>query len=278
MNLTLSGLSSFEFDGSLGMTNFEDTEADFLVALRNKERTIKCIYAEGSCVGVVQLVAGRNAFIYIYIFPAFRRQGIGLRVLKLCEEKLHLNRSEGISSAFRIDSLNGREFAGKAGYIRSFSSAYMTYSEGKFNLQPQPVRQYCDKDYESAHELYAEAFHQMRVSVGDFPNSVVEQPSENMRKYWEKTSAERLVYIHEGAIVGYAHIHGNQIGSVCVGVQYQARGIGRSFVKHLCNKILDDNNDSVALYCVVGNGARRLYESLGFKEDYAVENVVKNML
>jgi len=154
----------------------------------------------------------------------------------------------------------------------------MRYSEGKFAIQSQPVRQYCDKDYDSTHEMYAKAFHQMRVSVGDFPDSIIEQPSENMRKYWEMTAAERLVYIHEGSIVGYAHIHGNQIGSVCVGIQYQGCGIGRNFVKHICNTILGEKNDSITLYCVVGNRARKLYESLGFKELYLVENVVKNII
>jgi len=37
----------------------------------------------------------------------------------------------------------------------------------------------------------------MGVSVGDFPDSIIEKPSENMRKYWAKTADERLVYIHD---------------------------------------------------------------------------------
>lgn len=118
----------------------------------------------------------------------------------------------------------------------------------------------------------------MRVSVGDFPDSVIEQPSENMRKYWAKTANERLVYIKDGIIVGYAHIDGNEIGSVSVQNQYQGQGIGRNFVKYICNKILDEGNDAVSIYCVIGNKARNLYNSLGFQEMYTADYVVKAIL
>jgi mycothiol synthase len=126
--------------------------------------------------------------------------------------------------------------------------------------------------------MYAKAFHEMRVSVGDFPDSVIEQPSENMRKYWAKTANERLVYIQDGMIVAYAHIDGDEIGSVSVRYQYQGQGIGRNFVKYISNKILDEGNDAVSLYCVVGNKARSLYDSLGFQKVYTAEYVTKSIV
>ena len=33
-------------------------------------------------------------------------------------------------------------------------------------------------------EMGAKAFHEMRISVGDFPDSAIEQPNDKMRQYW----------------------------------------------------------------------------------------------
>lgn len=126
--------------------------------------------------------------------------------------------------------------------------------------------------------MYAEAFHEMRISVGDFPDSVVEQPNENMRKHWAETANERFVYIKDDIIIGYAHIKDNCIGSISVKKEYQGQGIGRSFMKFICNKILDNGYKEINLYCVIGNvKAKRLYDSLNFKEVYTVEFAAKYM-
>ena len=64
MNLTLTEISNVEYEKSFRMTTFEDAEADFLVAFCDRGKNIKCIYDEEKFVGIVQLVVGRNAFIY----------------------------------------------------------------------------------------------------------------------------------------------------------------------------------------------------------------------
>lgn len=64
---------------------------------------------------------------------------------------------------------------------RSFSSTYMKHSGGKFSSEVIPVRHYCDEDYPDAFKLSTEAFHEMRVSVEDFPDSKVGEPSKQSR-------------------------------------------------------------------------------------------------
>lgn len=44
---------------------------------------------------------------------------------------------------------------------------------------------------------------------------------------------------------------------------FQELGIGRKFVMYLCNEIYQRGSASVDLWCVVGNYARNLYDSLG---------------
>lgn len=277
MNITVREMSDTDYEKAYELINFEDADAEFLLAFKNKEKNFNCIFDDDQLVGIVQLIIDKNAFLYIFITPEFRYKGIGWNAFKLCEERLYSNGVEKITTTYRTENTQSKAFANKLGYTRNFSSAYMKYSGDRFDIPEQLIREYCDKDYDSAHEMYAKAFHEMRVNVGDFPDSVIEQPSENMRKYWAKTADERLVYIRDGIIVGYAHIDGNEIGSVSVRYQYQGQGIGRNFVKYICNKILDEGNDAVSLYCVIGNKARNLYDSLGFQEVYIAEYASKSI-
>jgi mycothiol synthase len=58
---------------------------------------------------------------------------------------------------------------------------------------------------------------------------------------------------------------------------FQELGIGRKFVMYLCNEIYQRGSATVDLWCVVGNYARNLYDSLGFKEKYIMEFMRKTL-
>ena len=178
-------------------------------------------------------------------------------------------------STYNCVDVMAKTFANKKGFMRKFSSTFMRYIGKSFDLPEISVRKYCDEDYEAAHELYAIAFHEMRMRVGDFPDSVVQKPSEEMRALWAKSANERLVYTIDGEIVGYAHFEGNEIGSIAIKSGYQGQGLGQNFVKYICNAILSDGYSSVDLYCVVGNKARLLYDLLGFQAIYTAEYAIK---
>ncbi|WP_256310794.1 GNAT family N-acetyltransferase [Tissierella carlieri] len=275
MKIKVKEMSDIDYEKVNKLIDFEDADAEFLTAYNNREENIYCLYNYDKLVGIAQIITNKRAFLYIFINPSYRGNGIGFNALKLCEEKLYENDIEQIMTTYRIDNPYSKAFANKHGYTRKFSSVYMRYSGSQFDVQELFIRNYCDDDYESAHEMYAKAFHEMRISVGDFPDSVIEQPNDKMRQYWAETSNERLVYIRNSEIVGYAHIDGNEIGSVSVKSQKQGQGIGRSFVKYICNKILAEGNEAVFLYCVAGNRAKSLYDSLGFQEIYTCEYATK---
>lgn len=271
-------LSDSEYKKVYDQIDFKDADEEFISAFRSKDEAINCVYDGDKLVGLVELVVKKNAYLYIYINPVFRNRGLGKCVLKLCEEQLSTKNVEKIFTRFRIDNTKSAKFACINGYNRKFTSIYMVYIEDKFYIPELPVKQYQDEYYESAHKMYAEAFHEMRISVGDFPDSVVEQPDDNMRKDWANTVYERFVYIQDDVIIGYAHIEDNCIGSISIRKEYQGQGIGRSFMKFICNKILDEGYKEVFLYCVLGNiKAKRLYDSLNFKEVYTVEFATKYM-
>ena len=262
MNLAIKELSDENHGDACRVCESDDVEAGFVRAVKGRNGNVQCIKVDDEIVGVLQLATSKKAFVYIYVFPEFRKAGIGQSALRLCEEKAFSNGCGQVSTMYRTDRIAGRLFAEKSGYRRTYSMAYMEYSGTRFTTEEEPIREYRDGDYESAHEMYAKAFHEMRVSVGDFPDSVIEKQSDKMRQHWARTSNERLVYTTDGMIIGYAHIAGNEIGSVSVAIPYQGHGLGRNFVKAICNKILDDGYDVVTLYCVVGNRAKKaIWES-----------------
>ena len=68
-------------------------------------------------------------------------------------------------------------------------------------------------------------------------------------------------------LAAYVHLEPPEIASVAVKPALQGRGIGRRLVTYLVNDLLSRGHREVRLWCVVGNEpARRLYDSLGFRE------------
>jgi len=276
MNVAITKMSDKDYDKANKFLDLEDADVEFLSALKVKNSNLYTIFNDDKLVGVAQVSEGKKAFVYIFIDPKSRCKGIGSEVLNLCEAKLGNGETEQIVTTYKVDNDDAKAFANNFGYKRKFSSTHMEYTGLPFDIPELSIRGYRDEDYKSAHKMYAIAFHEMRVSVGDFPESIIQQPSDKMREYWTRTADERLIYVKDEEIVGYAHSAGSEISSISVKATNQGQGIGRNFMKYLCNKILAEGNQSVALSCVVGNGAKKLYESLGFKELYTADYSIKS--
>ena len=255
---------------------FGDNAANSLLcALENDKDSLYGLWCDGVLVGGAELECGKNAFLYIYIARRFRSRGLGAEAVRLCESRLGKAVSDRIETYWLSGDDNAKAFAGKHGYAYRFSSALMRYDGGAFALPALSVRGYADVDFTAAQELSARAFHEMRLRVGAFPNSTVQKPSEEMREEWKRTAGERFVYMQGDEIVGYACLEDDAIDSVSIKPEAQGKGIGRLFVKHLCNELLQRGHGFVTLYCVVGNWARSLYDSLGFQEEYIEDYAVK---
>lgn len=246
-----------------------------LDALENPEHTVYGILVNGTLVGAAEIEHDRHAFLYVYIVRQFRKKGFGAMAVKLCEKELQRDTLKSIETYYLSGDENAKTFANKLGYAYRFSSALMRYNGGAFDLPSLPVRSYVDEDYTAAQQLSARAFHEMRLRVGGFPDSVVQKPTEAMREAWNASAKERFVYVLDNEIIGHSHLEGDAIDSVSIKPEVQGRGVGRLFVKYLCNKILENGHNSVTLYCVVGNYARHLYDSLGFQQEYIEEYAVK---
>lgn len=245
---------------------------DLCWAVEMEPETLTTAYLDEKLVGLIQIISGKNtSSLVVFVTPEYRFKGIGHILVMYGEDILSEIKPKEIMTNYLLSNENSITFARKHGYERNFSSECMKYVGAKFDIDELPIRQYCDDDYTQAQKLYAEAFHEMRVSVGDFPNSEIQPPSERNRKAWDNDSENRYSYIEKGEIVGHAHLENNEISSISVRTDLQGNGIGRNFVKYLCNEIYNQGHKEVILWCVVGNKARNLYDSLGFKELYITE-------
>lgn len=301
-----------------------EADADFICAVSENGEAVYAILHRKETVGLALTEEGPNAFLYVYIFPPFRRRGFGKAAVSLLEQELALHNSvmhdgtihngasdddaiqdgdmqDGdshggaikesdtqdsdtqesviqdsaphgrmdISTCYRSDDRIACSFAVRCGYEKEFASDHMVCSGPRFAPAEIPVRQYRDEDYPAAQSLSAEAFHRMRLGTGCFPDSAPEPPDAEERKYWAETAEERFVYLDGDEIIGYAHIQGNEIGSVSVKPGRQGNGVGKAFLKYLVHRLTDAGYTSISLYCVVGNDrARRLYGALGFVPVY----------
>jgi len=273
MNISLAPISDSDYEEAVRTFGFDDIDAEFRGAFKGK-KSIFSIRKDHSLVGVMEITESHEPFLYVYINTPYRRQGIGGAALSLGEQRVS-SQAERFRTFYRLDHPEQKLFASKHGYKRVYSSTFMEYSGDSFEIASLPIRGYNDDDYEIAHDLYARAFHEMRTRVGFFPESVVESSSETMRKQWAATKQERYVYTQDGIVVGYAHVVGNDIGSISVDPQKQGQGIGRLFLKYLVNEIIGQGYASVLLACVVGNWAKRLYDSVGFVDLYDAEFATK---
>ncbi|WP_152397421.1 GNAT family N-acetyltransferase [Paenibacillus guangzhouensis] len=256
-----------------------DASEDILRVLDQEPKLFITAFIEDQLVALAQVnEPAPQSYVTVFVAPQYRRQGIGSAVVKYAENKLLAGGTQNVRSSFRAGHQSSFAFAQKLGYDKYFSSAYMQRTGDAFPLaELLPIRQYTDDDYLPTHSLYATAFHEMRVRVGCFPDSVIEQPSETGRRAWQEGAKNRFVYEMNGEIVAYSNLYGNEISSISVRTDYQGLGIGRKFMMYLCNEIYQRGYKAVDLWCVVGNDARHLYNSLGFKEKYVNQLVRKTL-
>ena len=257
-----------------------DTEgsADIARAVRENPSVIQLIAQDDNPVGLLVMEGeGEGGELSIFIAPRYRRQGIGTSAIQHAEA---VCREKGIKFVYADHRTNlpaAVAFANKLGYGRQFCSALMTRSKPGFPMSDAPIRKYRDADYDVAHRQTNEAFHAMRVSVGDFPDSTVGQPSEESRKHWHDDADNIFIYERNGEIMAYGHLEGAELSGVSVETSRWGQGIGRAMVEYLCNEIYVRGHDEVTLWCVVGNSARHLYDKLGFVESH-VSNFAKKEL
>ena len=279
MELTYRGITGEDLEALKELLyKDENNIGDFLVAVENEPEIVVAAYLGTELVGVMQLVEDRSdSYLAVFVDPDFRTRGIGSEMVTYAQGRLGKSGSENIMTSFNMNDAEALKFARKHGYSRYFSSSYMEYTGGPFELEELPVRGYRDEDYTQSQQLIQKAFYEMNIRVGDFPDARIAEPDEEEQKDWADNAPGRYVYVENGQIEAFGHISENEIEGVAVRSDLQGEGIGRKMTMYLCNQIFAGGYNSVTLWCVTGNFARNMYDSLGFCEKYTAEFAKKRI-
>ena len=244
-----------------------DENEDFRDELSDNSKEVFTVSYDGTVIGLAYIDDDTEGFIYIYIFPEYRNKGYGFLAAVKAEEQIKTSPLKSIMTGYDAKDKVAAKLAQKLGYGKKFASAVMKYRGPKFEEKALPVRKFKPEDFDETYAFVDEAFHLMRLGTGCFPDSALTEPDSETRKAWTEAADKRFVYVLGDEIVAQAKTDGNTLAVLAVKPSYQGEGIGRELLKFAINRILENGNDCVKLWCVVGNNkARRLYESLGFEE------------
>ena len=262
------------------MIGKDPEQRDYLQSVLELESgKVTIVYGKKEILGLVQIEPEKDtSFVIVYVPVNHRNRGLGSRILQYAEAELHKHRTKKIMTTYFLNHESSKSFPTKHGYERLFSSAYLKHKDGKFPIEHVPARPYRDEDFDDAFALSSKAFHEMRIRVGDFPDSVVGEPSEGIRRVWKQDAENRYIYELDGEIAGYGCLEGNEIESISVRSDLQGKGIGKKFIRYLCNELYNRGNTEIFLWCVVGNKARNLYDHLGFEEVFVSEFAIKSII
>jgi len=214
--------------------------------------------------------------VFVFVAPAYRRQGIGTALYAWAEKRAVRARCESLWSTYYLPE-ESEGFVRKIGYTRLTGNDYMRYAG---NLLPEKnfaIRNYSDNDFDRAFYITSHAWHDLRLRTGDADSKVHEDDRE-IRPSYRRNAGSNYVLEDKKEIVAYGSINDNEIGSVCVDPALYNRGYGRALSIFLTNEILRRGNEAAFLWCEHGNGnARHIYESLGYEVLYTGWSPIKKL-
>ncbi len=253
-----------------------ETERDFYSEVEGNSEEIFEILADGELIGLAYIEDDEEAFVYVYIFAEHRGKGYSYPAALAAKKAIKTSPVKSIQTGYDANNALAKKLAEKCGYAPTFASAIMKYGGEKLAEKPLPIRAYRDEDFLEAYTLTDEAFHNMRLGTGLFPDSKLAPPTDKERAHWNETASERFVYEKDGEIVGCGRICEDTLSFIAIKIARQGEGFGRDFVTFLTNRLLEKGEGEPRLWCVVGNDkARKLYESIGFRETDRAEYAKK---
>jgi ribosomal protein S18 acetylase RimI-like enzyme len=208
----------------------------------------------------------RKAETTLFVNKEYRRMGIGTALIAKADKLLSQNEAVERSMGACLDGdRSSLQFLYKNGYYISYSSYIMEREGESLPERNISVRQYEDDDYLKCQIISEIAFYKMHELVGMLP-SFYFPPNERERKCFSENRNNMFVMLIDCEIVAVGVIGGSELCHVSVRPELQSRGYGRAFVSFLVNEIMRRGEKIVKLGVVKGNPAKKLYESLGFKE------------
>lgn len=273
----LSSLSALTEPGQRGKLDEYASEPEKLFALER----------DGEAVGWMHLhipdEAKYSAFVYIYVAPAHRRQGIGREVYREAEKKICSSGCDWWSSYPPSEASDA--FCRNVGFTYTNTNHYMVWhgDARMLDLPADGIRPIEERDIPDGPGIWSREYARMHRELGIPYDETVPTPEQiehdrrEIRAHPERWS--NVFLLDENGIpaaYGAVFSDGDGIGAVAVDYAHRNRGYGTRMTAFLTRECIRRGHVHPFLYCEAGNDAAlHVYEKLGYRIESSETVAVK---
>ncbi|MBR5679418.1 MAG: GNAT family N-acetyltransferase, partial [Clostridia bacterium] len=214
-----------------------------------------------------------SAFVYIYVAPAFRRQGIGRWVYREAEKKLLESGCDWWSSYPPSDASDA--FCRSVGFTYTNTNYHMVWygDERMPDLPADGIRPIEERDIPEGPMIWNREYARIHRELGipyDETEYAPEQIENDRREIREHPERWNNVFVLEadGGPTAYGAVfrEGDGVGAVAVDYALRNRGYGTRMTAYLTRECIRRGFAHPYLYCEAGNdSALHVYGKLGYR-------------
>lgn len=248
-----------------------------------KEETIQLIYKQDTLVGWIHLhipeVFIHSGFVFVYVKPEYRRQGIGTYAYRQAEIKLKEFGGNWWSSYPELEAAD--RFAMHVGFDYTNTNSYLVHDGRNLAMDETGIRQAKSEDYPTAPDIWGKEYAAMHKRLGlpfEQKEMTEEERKEDFKIFLQMLNLYFVMEV-DGIIVGMGTLFDDDsgIGSLAVDEAYAGKGYGTRIAAFLTNECIRRGCHNPCLYCETGNdNAMHIYKKIGYVEKSRESVAVKN--
>jgi len=248
-----------------------------------KEETIQLIYKQDTLVGWIHLhipeVFIHSGFVFVYVKPEYRRQGIGTYAYRQAEIKLKEFGGNWWSSYPELEAAD--QFAMHVGFDYTNTNSYLVHDGRNLTMDETGIRQAKSEDYPTAPDIWGKEYAAMHKRLGlpfEQKEMTEEERKEDFKIFLQMLNLYFVMEV-DGIIVGMGTLFDDDsgIGGLAVDEAYAGKGYGTRIAAFLTNECIRRGCPNPCLYCETGNdNAMHIYKKIGYVEKSRESVAVKN--
>lgn len=248
-----------------------------------KEETIQLIYKQDTLVGWIHLhipeVFIHSGFVFVYVKPEYRRQGIGTYAYRKAEIKLKEFGGNWWSSYPELEAAD--RFAMHVGFDYTNTNSYLVHDGRSLTVDETGIRQAKSEDYPTAPDIWGKEYAAMHKRLGlpfEQKKMTEEERKEDFKIFLQMLNLYFVMEV-DGIIVGMGTLFDDDsgIGGLAVDEAYAGKGYGTRIAAFLTNECIRRGCPNPCLYCETGNdNAMHIYKKIGYVEKSRESVAVKN--
>ena len=248
-----------------------------------KEETIQLIYKQDTLVGWIHLhipeVFIHSGFVFVYVKPEYRRQGIGTYAYRQAEIKLKEFGGNWWSSYPELEAAD--RFAMHVGFDYTNTNSYLVHDGRSLTVDETGIRQAKSEDYPTAPDIWGKEYATMHKRLGlpfEQKKMTEEERKEDFKIFLQMLNLYFVMEV-DGIIVGMGTLFDDDsgIGGLAVDEAYAGKGYGTRIAAFLTNECIRRGCPNPCLYCEIGNdNAMHIYKKIGYVEKSRESVAVKN--